>query len=487
MYGGLTWGANYLFASSAYASTDFAKQSLRRFRPQNMTADSALYGSLTLLIAQSRQLERSTPLGRAFVDALASELVGSGIGISPNTGDGDRDELLRAEFNRWSEHAMLDGSSLWAWQSACARELGTAGAALARILVRPERSAKGWLPLCIMPLEVEWLSIQPVTQPPEGHAYFRGIELDQFGLPVFYHLRHPYSMSGGERVAASEIIHIFEKRRPQQTHGEPMMAPVIERILQDARIVEAELQAALATSAPVGSITTEGAALPGDGDDSDTDDPQIDFQAGSVARLIPGEKIEWHDNKRVTEDLHPFRAEIRGDVAAAGRFSAWWLDRDPSRANYSSMRMDQLLSKRGTVSLKELLGTGCAGRPYEAALEWICLRNGIELTPEIMDYNLRPDQPEYVDPYKDVLASTMAIAAGLSTFEIEMSSRGKDFAQVVERLAVEKAKFDELGLAWPSMPKAKPELLPADGGEAGPEGADGAESMNVGGKKAGVA
>lgn len=453
MYGGLTWTANYLFASSAYASTDASKDSLRRFRPTNMTADSALYGSLSLLIAQARQLERSTPLGRSVVDALSAELVGSGIDVLPVTGDADTDRDLQQGFHDWAAHAMVDGSSLWAWQSASARELGTAGAALARVLVRPERIQKNWLPICLLPLEVEWLSIQPVAEISVGHEYFRGVELDALGLPVFYHLRHPYASAGGERVPAAEIIHVFEKRRPQQTHGEPILAPVIERILQDSRLVEAELSAALATTAPAGAITTEGAGLPGDGDDSTSDDPQIDFQSGSVARLMPGEKVEFFSNPRATEDIHPFRSEIRGDVAAACRISSWWLDRDPSRANYSSMRMDQLLSKRATVSLKELIGQGTAGRPYELALPWICLKLCRALKAEMYRYDLRPDQPEYVDPVKDVSASILAIASGLSTFEIECSSRGKDHKQIVEKLATEKQQMEAAGLAWPVVAK----------------------------------
>lgn len=472
MYGGITWTANYLFASSAYASTDAAKNSLRRFRPTGLTADGALYGSLTLLIAQARQLERSTPLGRAVVDALPAELVGSGIDVLPVTGDDKLDGDLQQAFHDWAEHAMVDGSSLWAWQSACARELATAGAALARVMVRPERVTKNCLPVCLMPLEVEWLSVQPVVPVQDGNAYFRGVELDKLGLPVFYHLRHPYSSTGGERVPASEIIHVFEKRRPQQTHGEPMLAPVIERILQDSRLVEAELSAALATTAPAAAITTEGGSLPGDGEDSTTDDPQVDFAAGSIARLLPGEKVEVIKNDRATQDISPFRREIRSDVAAACRCSMWWLDRDPSRANYSSMRMDQLLSKRATAGLKALLGAGVAGKPYELALPWICLSLRIAVTPEMYRYELRPDQPEYVDPYKDTLASSLAIASGLSTYEIELSSRGKDRKQVFETLAREKAEMAALGLSFPnSTPKNKPELLPADD-DVGADGQD---------------
>lgn len=448
---------------NAYASTDKSRKELfNSLRLRNATSNQVLAGNLSTLTAQCRQIERTTPLGRAVVDGAVSDIVGTGIDILPNTGDTKTDYKLLDAWQQWAECCIVDGSSLWSWQSVVVRDIYTAGSALARFVILPERAKKGMIPLAILPLEVEWLSEFACAKIPEGHRFIRGIEVDGMCRPVAYHLKHPEMPVGskGEIVPAAQIIHIFEHRRAQQVHGEPVLAPAVERLLQDSRLVENELKAAIATSAPAVAITSANAGL--DGDDTDDDGESItDIPAGATVRLRPGETVQSIENNRPAAGIKDFRATVIGDLAACTRTSAFWLDRDPGKANFSSMRMDQLLSKRSLAGLKEVVGKGAAGRIYEAAFEWLMLVIGAQLPVApaekcaMMRYDLRPDQPEYVDPVKDTQASAFAIAQNLSTYDIECSAHGRDWKSVMRQRSIENEELDKLNLPRPSADTKK--------------------------------
>lgn len=446
---------------NAYASTDKSRKELfNSLYLRNATSNQALAGNLSTLVAQCRQFERTTPLGRAVVDGAVADIVGTGIDVLPNTGSISTDAKLLEKWHEWAEYCLADGTSLWQWQGIVVRDLYTAGSSLARLVIDPARAKIGRIPLAILPLEVEWLSEYQCGPIKQGNRFIRGIEVDMLGRPQFYHLRHPELpiASPGEIVLAKDIIHIFERRRAQQVHGEPILAPAVERVLQDSRLVENELKAAIATSAPAIAITSANAGL--DGDEVDDDGESVtDIPAGATVRLRPGETIASIENNRPSAGIKDFRETVTADVAACTRTSSFWLNRDPSRANFSSMRMDQLLSKRSLAPLKEVVGKGAAGCVYEAAFEWLLLAIGQRMPAAPADqvamqrYDLRPDQPEYVDPTKDTQAAAFAIAQNLSTFDIELSSRGKDWRTVFRQRQIENAELEKLGLPMPTTEK----------------------------------
>ena len=442
--------------SAAYPSLDSARKEIFNSlaRPWNGTADQVISRNLTYLVAQCRQIERFTCVGRGIVEGLVADIVGSGIDVMPmGASDGINLDLLNA-WHDWAETALVDGRSLWEWQQAVVRDIATSGAALGRIVVLPERAAEGRIPVAILPLEVEWLQEFPVGPVAAENRFVRGIEVDELGRAKRYHFKNPDvsdSSSAGEVVSADKVIHIFEHRRAQQTHGEPALIPAIERLIQDGRLIETELKSSIATAAPAIVITSASSAYRSD---EDEDGESInDIPAGATARLQPGETASAMVNPRPTQGIAPFRSTIRGDLAAACRVSQYWLDRDASRANYSSMRMDQLLTKRVLSGLKLVVGRGTAGDIYQRIFPWLMLSVGRPLPAtkaaraRVMRYDLRPDQPEYVDPVKDVMASQMAVANRLSSHDVELSSRGKDWQQIFSQAALEERLLDAAGVA----------------------------------------
>ncbi len=459
-------------SQNAYNSTDVRRKFLEGVRFPRASANESLAYNLSTLINQCRHVSRNTPFGRAVSDGFKADVIGTGIGILAKTKDAATAKILEDGFLEWAETCGINGESLWELQHQGGGEIPEAGAVLWRLMIMPERLDQGRLPLVIMPLEVEWLSeFTAAAGIAEGNVFVRGIEQDKYGRAQFYHLRNP-ELSGQyasiespniiERVPASDIIHCFEKRRPLQTHGEPMLAPAIERIHQAGELINIELKAANNTAAMAVAITSE---FHDDGLDSTGADaePVNDIPLGATVRLYPGEEAKPIHMERPNQLLGPFCSLLRGDVAACTRASRFWLDRDMSSSTYMNSRMEQVLSKRLLGPLKLILGKHLAGVPFQRIAPYILLRAGKQLPrnpqalAELLSYELRPDQPEYVDPVKDGEAGAFLIANNLSTLEKELSNRGMDMSTVLAQRAKENALLTSLGLPIPGIPPASAE------------------------------
>jgi lambda family phage portal protein len=273
---------------------------------------------------------------------------------------------------------------------------------------------------------------------PNGSVQVGSITLDKYGRPIKYRIRNPEynSMWPAEDLPASALVHVYEKRRSLQARGEPWMAPIIERLMQDGDLVDTELQAAITASSLGIAITSEVHDTDDTTEDGTTDDPAQSLRLGGVARLYPGEDIKAFSHDRPSQQIAPFRQGIRGDIAAALRCPQRFLDRDVSKANYSSMRADMLDTDRLLSPVREWYGHATAGRLYREALPYLSVMAGIPM-PKSRRYRLIPDGQPYVDPQKDVQAAISAITSGLSTWEVEIGKRGGDAKKLVEQLAAE--------------------------------------------------
>jgi len=386
-----------------------------------------------------RNMERNNPTVRSSVEALVANVIGTGIALEPDTGNPEIDEKLRVVWNDYIRDCFIDRVGLYEGQSQAFRDVVVAGESLWRMVIDPAREKDGLIPLCILPLEAEWLGDNGQTVVGQDQGYVGGVKLDEFGRPIAYSLRSPSGTQ--EDVPARLIIHCFEKRRALQVRGEPWFAPILTTLRQEKDLVMAELEAAKNTAGYAAAITTNG-GLPPDLDEKG--EKVRDISMGSVLELQHGEDIKLLSHTRPSQQIKPFRDMLRGDECAAMRIGRRWLDRDISQANYSSMRADMLDNERLLGPVREWTGRPLAGRVYEAVLPYLCVKAGVPLQPA--RYRLVPEGQPYVDPEKDARAAAMAIAYGLSTYEAEVGKRGGDYKQVWKKLAEEKKLAESLGL-----------------------------------------
>lgn len=461
--------ANFVGWSGAYDSTNLKRKTMEGWRLQKTTANQALGSTLQTLVDQSRQLERTSPIARGVVEGLKADIIGTGIDVEPDTGDEELNKRIREEWLLWAEHAGVDGAPLWEIQSMAAGEWAVAGCILHRYLILPERLDAGHLPLAILPLEPEWLSALPIQPVPAGCSFVYGKVMDRLGRPIAYDLQDPNLAAagygfGGERVPAYEICHGFEKRRAFQAQGEPVLAPVIERIKQTDDIVAIELAAAKATAAPAVAITS--AVDPGSTDASGAS--VTDIPAGATVRLLPGEGVETIENKRPSQLIAPFMSAMQGSIASACRVARKWLNKSYDGATYMNTRMEQLDSSRQQRPVQQWMGRHVASAPYERLLPWILMRLGIPMPTDpaerrkLFAHKVVPDVPEYVDPLKDGEAAEQNINANLSSLQRECGKRGIDWRKNLAEKAEANAEIKRLGLEPVTAPApfAKPAPKP---------------------------
>jgi len=403
------------------------------------TANQLLNGGLSQIRTYCRHLERNNPTAQAAVLALDALVIGSGIDLEPDTGDDATNGLVRKIFYDWMRSVAVDGSDIYQLQHTAMRECPVAGEWIWRIIP----GGNGPINLRVLPLEGEWLSDAEGAAPENGCTMAAGVELDRYGTPVAYFLVPP---EGGkpEKVKAASIIHGFEKKRSLQARGEPWFTPVIETLMNERDLVDVELKAATVTANIGLAIESEYHDRVDTTEHGDSDDPVQALGLGSVVRLYPGEKVNAFHHTRPSQQIAPFRQMLRGDIAAALRIPQRFLDRDVSRANYSSMRADMLDTQRLLQPIREMVGHKTIGALYRIAAPYISAILGIAIDPT--RYRLLPDGQPYVDPVKDINAATAAIAAGLSTWEAEIGARGGDYRQVWAQLAKEQAEMQSMGL-----------------------------------------
>jgi lambda family phage portal protein len=428
------------FVGGGYTATDPRRKLLQNGWQQNKaSANTLLSAAGPVLRSHCRNLERNNPSARAGIEAINALVVGSGIALEPETGDEKKDAKIRAIFNEFIADIGVGGEDIYRLQSLAMREVVTVGEALWRIV--PDKSKR--IPLRILPLESEWLSDVQASTPRNGCTIVAGIGVNKYGQAVKYFLSPP-EIGEPEEVDAGSIIHIFERRRPLQARGEPWLAPVIETLMNERDLVDAELYAAKQSAAMALVITSETHDALDTTEDGDSEDPAQAVRIGGVARLYPGEDIKSFSHTRPSQMIAPFRQMLRGDLAAALRIPQRFLDRDVSRANYSSMRADMLDTDRLLAPVREWMGHQSIGRLYELAAPVISAILGFYVDPK--KYRLLPDAQPYVDPQKDIAASIMAIEAGLSNAEIEISKKGGDYRQVWAQLKKEQDEKSAIGL-----------------------------------------
>lgn len=430
-YAGVPYG-------SGYNALDPTRKLIERFSSDiiygRSTANELLNGALGPLRAYCRGLERNNPTARAGIEALVMLVVGTGIRLEPNT----ENKVFKALWSDFCDNCGTDGSSIYELQRRAFRDIPAAGEALWRFVPTEDE-----IPLKILPLESEWL-IDEVPDGIDGVAFAPGIKLDKYGNPVAYYIQRPDMIGGtAEEVSAESMCHIFEPRRSLQARGEPMFAPLIETLINERQLVDAELYAAKMTAAMAIVIESEA-----DGDPLDTDstgDPAMGINPGTIARLFPGEKATAFSHTRPSQQIAPFRQMLRGDIAAALRIPVRLLDRDVSRANYSSMRADMLDEMGYIKPMQRWFGEQSIGRVYRHVAPILAAMAGMTEVPD--GYRLLPDGIPYVDPLKDAQAAITNIEAGLTTHEMELGIRGHDPEQVMtqrqkEREAAAKADLE---------------------------------------------
>ena len=400
---------------------------------------------------RTRDLCRNNGYALQIVETVADHVVGTGIIGAPTGLKGRNAKKVSTGWAEWGEVCDFEGDQdinglLW----SAAKGMGESGAALIRFRRQPFDANTTVAPLQLQVMEPDFIDVTKTQMLAGGAMIDRGIEYDAHGRKVAYWLypAHPGDVAmfrarslASARVPAEEIVYLYNKLRPGQDRGMPLLAPAVMTLRDLQGYFDAELVRKRIESCMAGFIRT-----PDRDDFTLGTDPKtgealkvkygklVDkFEPGMMTRLLPGEDITVASPSSV-QGVGEFAELYLREAAAAAGVMYEHATGDFSKVNYSSWRAGHHGFRRRMERLQWLVVIHKACRPIinryrEAAL-------AADLLP-VANFGWRWTPPGFisVDPYKDAQADLANLRMGKVTLSQLVEERGYDYLEFLTQYA----------------------------------------------------
>lgn len=284
--------------------------------------DDDITDNLGLLRERSRDLFMGSPLATGALKRIRTNVVGSGLVLNSQI-DYSMLGMTAKEAMAW-EAATEREFKLWADTQECdASRMMTFGQMQSLVLISALMNGDAFaaLPVVDRPGSIYSLRVllieadrvcNPTTKP-AGKDIAGGVEVDQYGAPIRYHIskKHPSSNAllinkewqavdvFGKESGRRNILHIYQDlERIGQRRGVPLLAPVIETLKQLTRYTEAELMASVVAGMFTVFVKTPtpeaplGNSIPVAEHVDDDDFNSYEMGNGAIVGLGEGEDVE---------------------------------------------------------------------------------------------------------------------------------------------------------------------------------------------------
>jgi lambda family phage portal protein len=306
---------------------------------------------------------------------------------------------------------------------------------------------------------------------PEGSAV-DGLEFDAAGNVIAYRVLryHPGSnwytaATDFTRVDARNMVHWFNRIRPQQNRGVSEIAPSLRLFANLRRYTEATIAAA-ETAADLAAFIHSNS--PAAEVDEVTPFESMDIEKRSLVTLPEGWSVSQLKAEQPTNTYAAFKREIVGEIGRSVGLPFNISALDSSSYNYASGRMDSTIHQANTRVMRDELERICLDRVFLAWLDEAALIEGMIPAglPPIAEWNWAWvwDGREHVDPAKEATATETRLRTNTTTLAAEYAKAGKNWETELRQRAAEIALQRELGLPdiAPASPAMQPEAEPQD-------------------------
>ena len=411
-------------------------------------------------IASLRQVARDLVRNNAFAESALTTIVDHvvGYGVIPKA---DPTSLEAADiWAQWAETTACDAdgrNDFYGLQKLVMRTVVESGEVLVRRRIR--RPEDGFpIPMQLQVLEADYIDgARNLQTLPNGGRIIHGIEFDAIGRRVAYWLfkEHPGSELGNAAasvsVPAESVLHVYRQDRPGQVRGVSWFAPVILAWkdfddFDDATLMKQKVAACLAvvitdpdgSNVPLGTVSA--------------DQPYIDqLEPGAVIQGPPGRSVEVVQPPSVREYADYSRTKLRAMATGIG-VSYEDLTGDYTATNFSSARMSRL---RHWARVEDWRWRMLVPQFCTPAWRWMAeaaaiMNRGV---PAGLGAKWTGSPLPMIDPANEGLAYQRNIRSGLMSLSEALRERGYDPEAVLEEMAEDNEKLDELGLILDSDPR----------------------------------
>lgn len=425
------------------------------------------------LMARSRELWMGSPLATGALKKLRTSVIGSGLRLKSSV-DNSILELSISE-KKEIENKIEKIWKLWAETTECDVERTSNFyqiQQLAFLTSLIDGECFALLPFKkrvgeIFELKIQLIESERCMTPPEKANDPRvknGVELDSENCPLAYWFcDDPYSITKkkyrrveafGQKTGRRNVLMILEKERIGQQRGVPILAPVIESLLQLGRYTHSELTAAVVSSYFTVFLENDkdlggtGFGEPiSDSEEKDHSEKNIEMGPGVITELPAGMKINLANPTRPNTAFDGFVKAMAIQIGAA-----------------LELPHDVLLNKFDSSYSASRAALLEAWKMYRMRRAWIIADFCNPIFREFMDEAVAKgfvEAPGYfenplvrqaylnckwygatqgqIDPLKEVTAAKVRLETGLSTKSREiMELYGDDYNEVIAQREIEK-------------------------------------------------
>lgn len=418
---------------------------------------------LRLLRIRSREQCRNNPVARRYLALLDENVLGpKGITLQAQemTAAGEPDEetnqQIEAAWEEWgdADTCTVDGRLCWReFQGAVLEAVARDGECLVE-RVPGFNNAFGF---ALRLWDIDLLDENYNVAGGEGrNAVVQGVELNQWGRPLAYHLwtEHPQALitlssKRRVRVPAANMRHFGRQHRAGQVRYEPWLTPVLIPLRMLDEYQNAELVAARAGAENLGFIQKGMNAVQPDPNDPFAANRVMETSKGQVRELGPDETFQPWTSTHPGVAFKPFQEAVLRQIAAGLGVSYSSLTGDLSNANYSSMRVGMLGERDNYEILQGWLSENLHEWVYESWLRQAVMWQQVRLPGRLAEAGEPLWQArgwDWVDPQKDVTASLIEAGAGLNSLTRIAASKGLDFRTILQERKREQELADEAGV-----------------------------------------
>jgi lambda family phage portal protein len=487
-------------ADPAYKSASLLTQEAYAWRPPITSADSATLYERNLSGQRVADLLRNDPHARAGATRLTDMLVGAGLRVSPTPMASalgldpkkkrDRRALqdlslaIKSEWKLFAEDPRRtnDAQRRLSFSGQCrllARTYATRGECTHYLDWRKEPGVR--YATCVRTVDPDRLS-NPYGRA-DGPKLRGGIEYDDRGTPIVYHLRQAHLADWFNSLAASKweaiprvtawgrpvFVHAFEPDREDQSRAITPFASLMTRLRMITKAGDLEL-ANSAVNALFAAFVSSNLAVADAAQAMTVEqslkayDRRFDYYAKNpptingvrMPILPPGDEIKLNSNPRQNAAYHAFQTAFLQSIAAALGISYEQLSMDWSKVNYSSARAALNEVWRHIQALLDAFINQAIVPIYFGVIEEAFDRGYITAPKGAPGFD---DVPAaylaarwigpgrgYVDPVKEAQGASLRMAAMTSSLERECAEMGLDWHENLDQIAYEEEELRARGL-----------------------------------------
>ncbi len=439
----------------------------------NGSANAEISTALSKVRDRARDLVRNNPYASRGVQVITNNVVGRGIKtqikVDDNRRTNRREERLNRVWRAWSDTPACDYEGIHNFnglQRLVMRSVAESGEVFVRIrrtsrrqVLGPDGQLTEVPPIQLQILESDFVSSTRRSGVlPNGNQIIQGVEIDETGRKVAYHvyLAHPggndlspASRFTTTRVPAEEMLHLYRVDRPGALRGISWLSPIALR-LRDFDLYE---DAQLKRQQCAAMFTAFIHDLEGVDDAAETEEEMElgeKMEPGLMEILPPGKSITL-SNPPGADNYGEYTSVVLHSIASGFGITYEQLTGNLSEVNFSSARMGFLESQRNFDTWRSNIMMNQFLNPV---FRWFLI--GAELIGErTQDARavFTPPRREMIDPVKETQALKLAVRSGFKTQSEVVRELGNDPDLHYSEIQSDNALLDEKSIILDTDPR----------------------------------